>query len=252
MPTRARPTAAALFGRVIERKEPLLIRDWHRAPQTLREIGEITGNEPLSLIIVPLLHNGVSIGLLSVQHTSVGAYSDADLHLMQRLAEEVAVAVVDAQAFEDAESYRRHLEQRVAERTEELEKTNREKERLIAMLRERSQILERESQEDALTGLASRRYFMERLVAEIEVASAAGHPLTLAIADLDHFKMINDRLGHPVGDQVLQHSAALLKNLCRSAADILGRIGGEEFALVLPGTKCDEAIDLCERMRIIW
>ena len=168
---------------------------------------------------------------------------------MQRLAEEVAVAVVDAQAFEDAESYRRHLEQRVAERTEELEKANREKERLIAMLRERSQVLEREAQEDALTGLASRRYFMERLAAEIEVASAAGHPLTLAIADLDHFKAINDRLGHPVGDQVLQHSAALLKNLCRSSADILGRIGGEEFALVLPGTECDEAIDLCERMR---
>jgi diguanylate cyclase (GGDEF)-like protein len=88
---------------------------------------------------------------------------------------------------------------------------------------------------------------MARLAAEIEVANAAGHPLTLA--DLDHFKMINNRLGHPVGDQVLQHSAALLKNLCRSAADILGRIGGEEFALVLPGTECNEAIDQCERMR---
>jgi diguanylate cyclase (GGDEF)-like protein len=249
MPPHAKPTAAGLFARVIERKEPLLIRDWQRAPQTLRELGENTENEPQSVIIVPLLQNGASIGVLSAQHASVGAYSDADLHLMQRLAEEVAVAVVDAQAFEDAESYRRHLEQRVAERTEELEKANREKERLIAMLRERSQILERESQEDALTGLASRRYFMERLAAEMEVASAAGHPLTLAIADLDHFKMVNDRLGHPVGDQVLQHSAALLKNLCRSAADILGRIGGEEFALVLPGTECDEAIDLCERMR---
>jgi diguanylate cyclase (GGDEF)-like protein len=230
-PPHASPTVAGLFDRVIEEQEQLLIRG------------------PRSMIIVPLIHNGASIGLLSVQHPSVGVYSDADLHLMQRLAEEVAVAVVDAQAFEDAENYRRRLEQRVAERTEELEKANREKERLIAMLRERSQILERESQEDALTGLASRRYFMARLAAEIEVANAAGHPLTLAIADLDHFKMINDRLGHPVGDQVLQHSATLLNNHRRSTADILGRIGGEEFALVLPATKCEDAIDLCERMR---
>jgi diguanylate cyclase (GGDEF)-like protein len=244
----AEPLGAGLFGRVIERKEPLVIRDWRRAPQTLRELGEITGSDPQSLIIVPLLESGAAIGVLCVQHASVHAYSDADLHLMQRLAEEVAVAVVDAQAFEDAENYRRHLEQRVTERTEELERANRDKERLIAVLRERSQTLERESREDALTGVASRRYFMQRLAAEMEVASAAGHPLTLAIADLDHFKVINDRLGHPLGDQVLQHSSALLKNLCRST-DVLGRIGGEEFALVLAGTECDTAIDLCERMR---
>ena len=248
MPPRAKPLGAGLFGRVIERKEPLVIRDWRRAPQTLRDLAEITGSDPRSVIIVPLLQGDAAIGMLCVHQASVDAYSDADLHLMQRLAEEVAVAVVDAQAFEDAEDYRRHLEQRVAERTEELERANRDKERLIAVLRERSQALERESHEDALTGMASRRYFMQRLAAEMQVASAAGHPLTLAIADLDHFKVINDRLGHLLGDQVLQHSAALLKDLCRST-DVLGRIGGEEFALVLGGTECDTAIDLCERMR---
>jgi diguanylate cyclase (GGDEF)-like protein len=82
----------------------------------------------------------------------------------------------------------------------------------------------------------------------MQVAIAAGHPLTLAIADLDHFKVINDRLGHLPGDQVLQQRAALLDSLCRST-DVLGRIGGEEFALVLAGTECDRAIELCERMR---
>lgn len=248
MPPHAQPLGAGLFGRVIERKEPLMIRDWRRAPPTLPALGEIISSEPRSVIIVPLLESGAAIGVFSVQHASVDAYSDADLHLMERLAEEVAVAVVDAQAFEDAENYRRRLEQRVAERTEELERANRDKERLIAVLRERSQTLERESREDALTGVASRRYFMERLSAEMEVASAAGRPLTLAIADLDHFKVINDRLGHLLGDQVLQQCTALLENLCRST-DVLGRIGGEEFALVLAGTGCDTAIDLCERMR---
>jgi diguanylate cyclase (GGDEF)-like protein len=248
VPPRATPLGADLFGRVIERKGPLVIGDGRRAPQTLLERGDITGSDTQSVIIVPLLESGAAIGVLCVRHASVNAYSDADLHLMQRLAEEVTVAVIDVQAFEDAENYRQRLEQRVAERTEELEKANRDKERLIAVLRERSQTLERESREDALTGVSSRRYFMQRLAAEMDVASAAGHPLTVAIADFDHFKVINDRWGHPLGDEVLQRSAALLMSLCGSS-DVLGRIGGEEFGLILAGTKCDTAIDLCERMR---
>jgi diguanylate cyclase (GGDEF)-like protein len=249
VPPRTTPLDADLFGRVIERKEPLVIGDWRRAPQALRRLGDIVGAEAQSVIIVPLLESGgAAIGVLCVRHASVDAYSDADLHLMQRLAEEVTVAVVDAQAFEDADNYRQRLEQRVIERTEELERANRDKERLITVLRERSQTLEREAREDALTGVASRRYFMQRLAAEMEVASAAGQPLTLAIADLDHFKVINDRWGHPLGDQVLQHGAALLKNLC-GATDVLGRIGGEEFGLILAGSECETAIDLCERMR---
>ena len=93
---------------------------------------------------------------------------------MRQLGEQVAGALADARAFEDLQNYRRHLEERVTERTAELEKANAEKERLIAALRERSHVLERETQEDALTGVANRRCFMQRLAAEIEVALAVG------------------------------------------------------------------------------
>jgi diguanylate cyclase (GGDEF)-like protein len=195
------------------------------------------------------VEDGAVIGLLSVRHAHTEVYAEADLHLMQRLAEQAAAALADARAFEDLEDYRQRLEERVAERTQELDKANREKERLIAALGERSRTLERESQEDPLTGIANRRCFTQRLAAEIEVARAVGQPLTLAVGDLDHFKIVNDRLGHAVGDEVLRQSATIMRQLCR-ASDLVARIGGEEFALILPGMQHSAAFQFCETMRV--
>ncbi len=186
LPGRTKSVNAGLFGWTVERRAPLLIEDWSRAPPELRQRAEATGKETGSVIVVPLIEHGVVTGLLSVQHTAPGVYSQADLHLMQQLAAQVAPAVADARAFEDLEDYRLRLEMRVAERTHELEKASTEKERLIAALRERSLKLERESQEDPLTGLANRRHFAQRLAAEMEVALAVGHPLSIAVGDLDH------------------------------------------------------------------
>ncbi|HEU4531494.1 MAG TPA: sensor domain-containing diguanylate cyclase [Steroidobacteraceae bacterium] len=248
LPPRTKPLRVGLFGWVIERGEPVLVEDWARAPAALRERAEITDKETGSLIVVPLLGEDGVVGLLSVQHTRPGIYSSADLHLMKRLAEQVALALDDARAFEDLETYRRRLEERVTERTRELEQANREKERLIAALGERSRKLERESQEDPLTGIANRRCFSQRLAAEIDVARAVGQPLTLAVADLDHFKVVNDALGHAIGDEVLRQSASLMRHLCRST-DLVARIGGEEFALILPGMGREAALAFCENLR---
>ena len=247
-PARTKSVNAGLFGWTVERREPLLIEDWSRAPVELRQRAESTGKETGSVIVVPLIENGAVTGLLSVQHTAPGVYSQADLHLMQQLAAQVAPAVADARAFEDLEDYRMRLEMRVAERTHELEKASTEKERLIAALRERSLKLERESQEDPLTGLANRRHFAQRLAAEMEVALAVGHPLSIAVGDLDHFKVINDRLGHAVGDKVLNEVATLMRGECRPS-DLVARIGGEEFALILPGLSQERGLEFCERLR---
>jgi diguanylate cyclase (GGDEF)-like protein len=248
-PRQRRPLDNGLFGWVVESGQQLLIADWAEAPEPLRKRAEETGKPTGSVIAVPLVHNEAVVGLLSVQHTEANVYSTADLHLLRRLAEHVAAAVADARAFEDLEDYRARLEERVAERTSELEKASREKERLIAALRERSSALERQSREDALTGIANRRHFMQRLAAEFEVAQAVGHPLTLAIADLDRFKIVNDDLGHTVGDEALRRSASLMRQLCRET-DLVARIGGEEFAIILPGMPLAAGAEFCERVRL--
>lgn len=248
MPSRHKALDAGLFGWAVEQGKPLLVDDWARAPEELRVRAIETDKATGSLIAVPLVQDGTVIGLLCVQHTQPGVYSGADLNLMQRLAEHVAAAVADARAFEALEDYRARLEERVAERTADLEQANRDKERLITALREQSSALERQSREDALTGIANRRWFMQRLAAEFEVAQAVGQPLTLAIADLDRFKIVNDDLGHIVGDEALRRSASLMRSLCRDT-DLVARIGGEEFALILPGMSQAAAAEFCERVR---
>jgi len=248
-PVTSSPLGEGLFGWVLESGVPVLVEDWRRAPALLRARALETGKETGSVIAVPLQDSGLVIGLLSVQHTDANVYSQADLNLLQRLGEHIAGAIADARAFEDLEDYRARLEERVTERTAELEKANREKERLIGALREQSSALERESREDPLTGIANRRHFMQRLATEFEVAQALGQPLTLAIVDLDRFKIVNDEFGHTVGDEALRQSAALMRHLC-GETDLVARIGGEEFALILPGMAQASGAEFCERLRV--
>lgn len=106
----------------------------------------------------------------------------------------------------------------------------------------------RESLTDPLTGLANRRWFDERLAEEVAKAERTGAPLSIALVDLDHFKEINDRFGHDAGDEVLRQFAALARERLRRS-DRPCRTGGEEFALLLPGTTEEEAVRLVDRLR---
>ncbi|MBX3705636.1 MAG: diguanylate cyclase [Pseudomonadales bacterium] len=101
---------------------------------------------------------------------------------------------------------------------------------------------------DPLTGLSNRRYFMQRLHEEIERARRHGHPLSVALLDLDHFKIINDTFGHDAGDQVLRAVARTIFGVKRSS-DVAARFGGEEFALLLPETDPAGAARVAERLR---
>jgi diguanylate cyclase (GGDEF)-like protein len=101
---------------------------------------------------------------------------------------------------------------------------------------------------DPLTGLRNRRYFQDRLREECARSDRMYQPVSLIMMDLDHFKNVNDRHGHPVGDQVLAHAARLLSGSVRSC-DVACRVGGEEFAVLCPGAREDEARRVAERVR---
>jgi diguanylate cyclase (GGDEF)-like protein len=101
---------------------------------------------------------------------------------------------------------------------------------------------------DSLTGLYNRRLFDEYCDKELNRAKRYGHPLAIVILDLKKLKEVNDRHGHPRGDQVLILAAETFKNTLRSS-DFAFRIGGDEFALLLPQSESEQADTLCRRVR---
>ena len=104
-----------------------------------------------------------------------------------------------------------------------------------------------QARRDSLTGLPNRFVFEERVHALIEQARRHGRPLTLAALDLDHFKAVNDSMGHFTGDKVLQQVATTLQAQIR-LSDLLVRMGGDEFLLILPDTDMRAACHLAERL----
>jgi diguanylate cyclase (GGDEF)-like protein len=108
--------------------------------------------------------------------------------------------------------------------------------------------IERRARTDALTGLANRRHFEEQIERLLDECDRYGGPVSLVVADLDHFKQVNDSYGHDVGDVVLQHVAGLFKDGVRTV-DIVTRYGGEEIACILPQTDLQGAREFAERMR---
>ncbi len=128
--------------------------------------------------------------------------------------------------------------------------------RVQCLLRQRRLLLELEAQRkcmeelartDCLTGLLNRRAFMEILEQGINRQQRYGNPLSLLMADLDHFKKINDTRGHAGGDEVLRHFAKMLCETIRKT-DIPGRLGGEEFVVLLPESDTEQAVLLAQRL----
>jgi len=99
---------------------------------------------------------------------------------------------------------------------------------------------------DPLTGLLNHRAFQERVESEVGRAQRYDRPLALVLLDLDYFKSINDAYGHQAGDAALMQAARILET-CARTGDVLGRIGGDEFALLLPETNADQALPIAER-----
>jgi len=116
-------------------------------------------------------------------------------------------------------------------------------------LLQQQQELQEMARVDSLTALCNRREFERLVQQELRRARRSGEPLALVLLDLDRFKQINDRYGHPVGDSVLVHTAAQLRDGVR-ATDVVARMGGEEFALLLPATSLESAMALAGKLRL--
>jgi diguanylate cyclase (GGDEF)-like protein len=107
---------------------------------------------------------------------------------------------------------------------------------------------ERESLSDPLTGLANRRFFQEILLRELRRAQRGNQPLSLIIADIDHFKGVNDTYGHNVGDEVLEQVGSIMLSSVR-ATDFVIRYGGEEFVVLMPETRLGDALQVANKLR---
>ncbi|MFO1494890.1 MAG: diguanylate cyclase [Lysobacterales bacterium] len=129
-----------------------------------------------------------------------------------------------------------------------LEQKHREIEAQRAHLEELNETVRLQSLRDALTGLPNRRYLQQRMEQRVADSDPTAEPLLLIMVDIDHFKRINDRLGHLAGDQALVHVAQLLLD-CQGEGDVVVRWGGEEFLWLVPGSSPELAAARCEALQ---
>lgn len=135
-----------------------------------------------------------------------------------------------------------NLEKKIQERTVELNET-------LEQLSNLNIKLARQNIEDSLSGVYNRRYFDNVIANEWNHAIRANTPLTLIMADIDHFKNFNDQHGHTVGDECLKHVGFTIKSNVTRMGDTVCRYGGEEFAIILPVTDTEGGVKVAESIR---
>ena len=209
---------AAVLGRSVQPGEGLT-GEAARAgmPIVVRDVGTTPeylafwGEVPRtgSFMTTPIRLRGDVIGMLATTRPPESPLRDVDTRYVGALADQAALAIHNAQLFAKLEELSTH---------------------------------------DELTKLPNRRYFDERLGREIADARRYGHPLSVLVVDIDHFKKLNDRVGHRAGDGALVAVARLLRESLREV-DSVARWGGEEFAVVLSHTAEAEAIGVAEKLR---
>ncbi|MHC4986701.1 MAG: GGDEF domain-containing protein [Planctomycetota bacterium] len=142
----------------------------------------------------------------------------------------------------------KYLHDDLNESRRELAKSLERERQLLAELREHNEHLQALCTTDPLTHLANVRSFSEMLEHEFKIAKRYNQPISMLMIDVDHFKAINDQFGHPAGDFVLKELAVILKRSARES-DVVARVGGEEFAVILPKTDAKKAQRFAERVR---
>ena len=165
--------------------------------------------EARSALCLPIVYGESTLGVLNIESRYANAFGEAEILIMRTLADLLATALHNAFVF-------RKLQQQAIT--------------------------------DGLTGIKTRRYFLESLQAEWKRASRSGRAFSVVMVDLDKFKEINDALGHVEGDLVLARVGRLLEQKCRQS-NVVARYGGDEFCILMPDTTVEQAQALSERLR---
>ena len=211
----------------------LLARSLDISPETTRIL--LTGYSDISAVI-----DAVNEG--EVYRYITKPWQPEELHLViSQGVERHQLVIENRRLLDELSQTNLELERRVAERTQQLQEQNR-------ALEQARESIEQLSRTDSLTGLVNRRRLDEVLEGEFARSSRYGTPFTVVMADIDHFKDINDSFGHAVGDQVLKAVARAFEDAARMT-DVVGRYGGEEFLCLLPNSGLEQARGLAERMR---
>ena len=195
-------------GWVVRHNEAQLVNDMNEDPRGVFIPGTEEG-EPQASIIVPLNVRGKVTGVLSLDRLGGRTFGDGELEPAKLFANMAAIAIQNARTYED---------------------------------------MERQAISDGLTGIHNYRHFHDTLKATVSRAERYGETFCLLMMDLDHFKAVNDTIGHQMGDEVLRAVADVLRS-CSRESDYQARYGGEEFVMLLPQTGLAEATTLAERVR---
>ena len=197
-----------ITGWAVEHRQPVHSPQAHLDPR-VEVVPGTPADDPESLVTIPLIARGAVKGALNIYRLGADAhFSDEEFELAQRFADAAALALDNAQ------------------------------------VRAR---LEHQAQTDSLTGRYNHRYFHDRLREELKRASANARTVGLVMLDLDDFKKVNDVYGHGTGDELLRELANTLRDAVR-AEDVVCRVGGEEFGVILPACRSIDAFALAERL----
>lgn len=209
----------------------------------------ITEGSDLRYYKAPITLQGQIVGVLFIYIDKTHEEGPQNSAFISSVCHTLAGMIRISQYNRALEKHSIELEKIVEKRTHELHQALRKQEQLNDIFLEANKKLDYFASTDELTKLMNRRCFFERADAEASRASRYGRKTLLAILDVDFFKDVNDNFGHQVGDAVLAKVAKVIGETIREH-DFIGRIGGEEFALLMPETSLDVGKDICERVRL--
>lgn len=226
-PGHSAPLAGSSLAEIVASGRPRILNDLRQYLEDHPASGStrlIVAEGIRSSLTCPLVAVGRAIGFLFFSSNEPGTYTGAHTAVYQEIASLVSLLV---------EKSRTH---------DELLET---KERLVTA----NAALAHAAYFDALTGAPGRRYFDLLFEREWKLAARHGEILSVLVIDIDHFKQYNDTYGHPGGDRCLQQVAQSLLGGVKRGTDVVARIGGEEFAALLPRTAAPQAISVAEHLR---